>query len=433
MSVNMKGEAEGEYAAMREKLLGLTTKRLDNPILMTQDTTYEEAFVDFVSYELTAIKYFVERECVVSFAYQNASERNPFYGESLYENKTPGKYSLYALNGGTCETVVNLLGGLGASTSSTVGLVGSKVLEVGITPEVMEKYGLYAHTVYFELPRGILSLETESDESDDYAWYETLGFTLYVSDEVDGVRYVGSDMYDVVVEIDGDAFVFCEYDFVDFWARRQLVLVDVNQIEWIDLKFNMSDLSGALRFDIEGVMHELAAGGTYRQLKINMTPSGGFTNATLADYLSRTGGTYVPLDSYYNHVLGGGKEITFGSDYAGAGYFKEVLQMLYYTTYLGTLDESDKTQIGTMEPIMTLRVKVERDALPYVFEFYRIDDRRVGVRMYSEWSDGVAASDRDVCDFYVSTYAMKKIANGFLALAEAKPVEIDSFGYGDEK
>lgn len=433
MSVNMKGEAEGEYAAIREKLLGLTTERLDHPILLTQDTTYEEAFIDFVAYEITAIRYFVERECIVSFSYQNASERNPFYGESLYANNTPGKYSMYALNGGTCETVVGLLGGLGANTSSSAGLVGSKVVEVGITPEIMEKYGLYAHTVYFELPRGILSLETDNEDSDDYAWYETLGFTLYISDEVDGVRYVGSDMYDVVVEIDADPFVFCEYDFVEFWARRQLVLVDVNQIEWIDLKFNMSDLSGSLRFDIEGIMHEVTGGGTYRQMKINMTPSGGFTNKVLADYLSRTGGTYIPLDAYYNYVLGGGKEMTYGNDYAGAGYFKEVLQMLYYTTYLGRLDGDDQTKIGTMTPIMTLRIKVERDANPYVYEFYRIDDRRVGVRMYSEWSDGVAASGRDTCDFYISTYAMKKIANGFLALSEARVVEIDSFGYGDKK
>ena len=433
MSVNMKGEVEGEYASIREKLIGLTTERLDNPILLTQDTTYEEAFVDFVAYEITAIRYFVERECIVSFAYQNASERNPFYGESLYENLTPGEYSLYALNAGACETVVNLLGGLGASSSTTVGLVGTKVLEVGLTPEIMEKYGLYAHTVYFELPRGILSLETEDENNDDYDWYETLGFTLYISDEVDGIRYVGSDMYDVVVEIDADTFVFCEYDFVELWARRQLVLVDVNEIEWVDIKFNMSDLSGSLRFDIEGVIHELTGGGTYRQMKINMTPSGGFTNAVIDAYLSRTGGTYIPLDAYYNYVLGGGKEITYGSDYAGAGYFKETLQMLYYTTYLGRLDESDKSKIDSMEPIMTMRFKVARDANPYAFEFYRIDDRRVGVRMYSEWSEGVAAGDRDTCDFYISTYAMKKIANGFLALSEARPVVIDSFGYGDKK
>ncbi len=431
-SFNMKLEAEGESKEARDKFLGLKKGKLDKPILLSTKVEYEEIFRDFVAYEISAVRYFIERECIVSFSFLNASERDPFYGDSLYQNFTPGKNSLYSLNSGTCDTIAAIFGGMGNNSSATTGLVGTKTLAVGLTPEVMEEFGLYAHTVYYELPRGLISLDSDDLNNEDFDWYEVLGFTLYISDEKDGVRYVGCDLYDTVVEISADNFVFVEYDFVTFWARRQLVLVDVNEISKFELDFNMSDLKGKISFDISTLEHELPqGGGTYTELKVNMTPSKGFTNAQLEEFLSRTGGTYIPLNAYYDYILGGGKETTYGSDYAGAGYFKEAIQTLFFTTYLGMLEDGDRETIANDTPIMTMRVKLREDVLPYVFEFYRIDDRRVGVRLYSEWEEGEVAGELEVCDFYISTYAMKKIANAFLAVTRAEEFDIDSFGYGN--
>ena len=400
-------------------------------MLLLSFAEYEEVFLDFISYEISEICYFIEREEVVSFSYLNASERDPFYGDSLYQNMTSGKNSLYSLNAGTCDTIAAIFGGMGNNTSAAMGLVGNKTVAVGLTPEIMEKYELYAHTVYYELPRGLITLDSEDDNTEDFDWYEVLGFTLYISEEKDGIRYVGCDLYDIVVEVDASNFLFVDYDFVTFWARRQLVLVDVNEVSKIELEFNMSDLKGKISFDITTEKHTLQTGGTYTQLKINLTPSGGFTNELIEDFLNRTGGTYIPLDSFYNLYLGGGKELTMGTDYAGAGYYKEAMQILYFTTYLGMLEDADKTAIASGEPILKMRVQLQNDVLPYVFEFYRIDDRRVGVRLYSEWSEGVVAGGEEVCDFYITTYAMKKVVNAFLALTKAEEIDPDSFGYGD--
>lgn len=430
-SFNMKLDAEGKNNDVRDKFLGLEAGKLDTPLLLSSVVEYEEVFRDFISYEIAEVCYFVERECIVSFSYLNASERNPFYGDSLYQNFTPGKNSLYSLNAGTCDTIAAIFGGMGNNSSTTLGLLGNKTVAVGLTPEVMEAYGLYAHTVYYELPRGLISLDSEDENTEDFDWYEVLGFTLYISEEKDGIRYVGCDLYDTVVEISAENFVFVDYDFVTFWARRQLVLVDVNEISKLDLEFNMSDLKGKISFDISTQLHELQTGGTYTQLKVNLTPSGGFTNEYLEEYLSRTGGTYIPLDSYYDYILGGGKETTFGNDYAGAGYYKEAMQMLFFTTYLGMLDEGDRDTIANSDYILKMRVKLREDVLPYVFEFYRLDDRRVGVRLYSEWKEGEVAGELEVCDFYITTFAMKKVVNAFLAITRAEEIDTDSFGYGN--
>ena len=431
-SFNMKLDAEGTGNDVRDKFLGLSMGKLDAPMLLNSKVEYEEIFRDFVMYELTEICYFIERECIVDFSYiQIASERDPFYSESLYQNFTPGKNKLYSLNSGTCETVAQIFGGMGANTSSTTGLVGNKTVAVGLTPEVMEEYGLYAHTVYYELPRGLITLDSEDENTEDFDWHEVLGFTLYISDEKDGIRYVGSDLYDVVVEISAENFVFVEYDFVTFWARRQLVLVDVNEIAKIDLTFDMSDLSGKLSFATSIREHALEAGGTYKELLVNMTPSAGFTNQWIEEYLSKTNGTYLPLNSYYDYV-NGTKDMEFGNDYAGAGYYKEVIQMLFFTTYLGLLEEGEGETVATSDkPIFKMRITLREGVLPYVYEFYRVDDRRVAVRMYKEWEEGTPSGGEEVCDFYISTYAMKKVINGFLALSRGDVIDAPDFGYGD--
>ena len=427
---NMKLDAEGNNNEARDKFLGLKVGKLDTPLCLLSKVEYEEVFRDFVTYELAQICYFVERECIVSFSYLNASERDPFYGDSLYQNFTPGKNSLYSLNSGTCDTIVAIFGGMGQNTSSTTGLVGTKTVAVGLSPEVMEEYGLYAHTVYYELPRSILTLDSEDENSEDFEVTEVLGFTLYISEEKDGIRYVASDLYDIVVEISAESFVFLEYDFVTFWARRQLVLVDANEVSKVELAFNMSDLNGKLSFDIDTAVHKLDAGGTYTQLILRMVATGDLSNEKIEEYLSKTGGTYIPLDSFYDYV-NGVKNMEFGSDYAGAGYYKEAMQMLYFTTYMGMLEAGDLDAVEKSEPIMTLRVRLRGDDWLYAFEFYRLDDRRVGVRLQKEWPDGTAVSGEAVTDFYITTFALKKVANAFLALSKGETFDPDSFGYGD--
>lgn len=438
-----------EDANLIDLLVGKKKGELAEPLCLRNEVQYLEIFADFITYEIHEIDYFVTEELVVSFSFQNASERDPFYAESLYQNTLPSSHphSIYPMNYGTCQTLISLLGGLGSDTTQSIGLSGIETVAVGLTPEIMEKYGLYAHTLYFELPRGIYSKESMDrvdsdnedvlaeleDEPDDYGWYNTLGVKLYISEKNErGNRYVATDLYETVVEIGNESFVFLDYDFIGFWTRRQPVMVHVGDVEKVEVEYNMSDLSGKLSFRLEHILHKTQSGSYYDEIVVRMS-SVAFPSRVLADYLERTGLDEVQLNHYYNAILGGGSELTHGSDYAGTGYFKEAIQMLYYTSYRGTLSDEDRAAVSESADqdgwILRYKITVESSAFPYVFEFYRLDDRRVAVRLYQERPDGSQARV-PTADFYISTYAFKRFSGAYIALANAEAIDPKDFGYG---
>jgi hypothetical protein len=67
-------------------------------------------------------------------------------------------------------------------------------------------------------------------------------------------------------------------------------------------------------------------------------------------------------------------------------------------------------------------------AYPYVYEFYRIDDRRVMVSVYRLGTDGVHINE--VSDFFISIFAFKKMVRNFVNLLNGAEINVDS-GYGD--
>ena len=65
----------------------------------------------------------------------------------------------------------------------------------------------------------------------------------------------------------------------------------------------------------------------------------------------------------------------------------------------------------------------------YVYEFYRVDDRRVRVSLYQRDMNGKTQVSA-VSDFYISTFAYKKITSGFISLLNAELIDMDA-GYKD--
>ena len=447
------------WAPLKTLLLGKSAGA-NLEIEVSSKTTYYEYFKDFITYEIWDVESFITSEMVASFRFVNASERDPFYGESYYENTIGNSYKLYGLNAGSCEQVVKILGGIGnTSNSETVGFSGTTVA-LGLNHETMEKYGLYAYRIYFELPRGLYdkSEGTEADDEDvlsDFGWYDTLGFNLYISEEdpVTGNRYVGSDVFDLVAEVPGDQLEFLKFGFVEFWARRNLMLTKVTNLEKFRVELEMEDVYGDYLFEVDvrdvyigyingesvvtydkSVFDAAGVTPTKAEQLVNfVTQQGDCINTKLSEYLQihsdvLTDGK-VKLSSLYNYYINleqgtDGTHFYPGTvDSMGDSNFKEMFELLQLTTYDGTLTEEEQLIAKSSPRVMRLHVKLSSSGFYYTYDFYRFSDRKVMVCVYRSDENGELATGAPVSDFYVSTFAFKKLVGSVIDLLNVETVD----------
>ncbi len=438
----------GDDLTIKEKLLGKGTGSTGE-LKALEDVIYCQVMMNFDTYTFDTVEYYVTSELMTSFEFVNASDRDPFYGESLYKNTLPAGHKNYgyALNASACETVVKLLGGISGETSQySEGLLGAECVAVGITPANMAKYGLYAYTVYFELPRGIEVApkeEDDADSADDYISLSNLGFTLYISEpDEDGMRYVGSDMYDIIVKIDGATFDYLDNGFADFWARRSLVMVGYEDIDNMTVDLYMDDLYGSYNLEmvhetvwISGNQHLTekpeSGGQEYDFLTVNVSMTGACTETAFSRYIESEGLTKLSLAAIYNKVAGltGNQGLTYGHDTFGTSNFKDFLTVMFSTYYGDTLTAEEKALASEDNRLMRISFTVtDSSPYPYVYEFYRIDDRRVMVSITQTGGSGQTVMRVD--DFYISTFAFKKIVRNFTELLNGVSLNPD-VGYGD--
>ena len=402
---------------------------------------YLDIMKDYISYKITAIPYMITRDEVVHFAFQNYSDRDPFYGESIYENLLEDERGLYGLNNSSCENVLLHLGGAGGSTTASNGYTGSKTVAVGLTPENMRHYGLYAHTIYYELPRVINGIQDDGSEDeegvDDYTWLHTLGFTVYISDkQIDGSRYLASDLYDVVVQVTDEKLDFVEYGFVDFWARRLLVSTDIDDLEEVQVEFNFDEMKGRFDFILEHQDKYNEQSGEYVDLiRMLVRPGANTYENLLVQFMKANGRApdgelLQTLVAFYNRMgpedLLRGNVSVVDNDYAGTYFFKETLGIMYTTMYLDTFTPEEQAEILATAPMLArISFKLTDKADKYVYEFYRASDRRVLVKIYQADASGVAKGGA-VSDFSISTATFKKIMGAFDAILNAKKVSGDT-------
>ena len=423
--------------------------------ILEEQSVYYEMFMNFSTYKVSEIDSFVTRELITAFKFQNSSERDPYYGESLYENCMTDEHKLYGLNSSVCETVVKILGGLSdESTSATAsGLSGDKVVAVGLTPEVKKEIGkdvglrdgLYAYTIYFELPRGITAYEPENESGedilDDYKHDSTLGFYLYISevDPTTNMRYIGSNLYDVVTRVPAEDFVFLDYDFETFWARRNIILMNVADINYFGINFNLEDVKGEYMFEL------LQPGTSDGNLEISVSADGECTPNKLIEYLNdpkynKHDGA-ASIKAFYEYMSSATAEDykLVLPDSLGVANFKEAMRMIYFMSYVDVMPE-DKRVGDPDNMVMQITLKLEqttKNASPYtyVYEFYTVDDydRRILVTIHQENDEGERVGDMQVSDFYISMFTFKKIVDNFTGILNAEIIE-PNIGYiGDSE
>ena len=450
------------FEAIYDAILG-KEQGIDLAILASETVSYSELFREFVTSRVQSIERCLESELVVSFNFKNASERDPFYGESIYENTTE-QYKLYGIHSDNCQQVLRLLGGIGDNSTKSDGLHG-KTVAVGLTHDVKHKYGLNAYTIYFELPRGIYDIAVPSENEDeesklDYGSYDTVGFTLYISEvvyitdektrEVGKYRYVGSDMYDLVALVDNSKLEFVDYSFVDFWARRTVVLLDLDTVASFGVDFYMNDVYGSYDFEIkkdivykQGQTMSLIPFEGYEttidwyNVYVKQA-DGSMQNTELAKYIAANGTNdkgQIGVHTLYNAVMGGGKDLTLPDsiEWVGVSNFFLAYQVLSMTSYEGTLTEAEQALATDENKVMSIRLQLSADnasELPYVYDFHRISDRKVMVRFYQVDSTGNPEGE-PVSDFYISTFAFKKLASAYLSVLNAEQVDVE-VPYPDE-
>ena len=388
-----------------------------------------QSFMDFVSYTVDSVEYFFTEEAVTSLEFVNFSERDPFYGESLYQNTLSDGYGIYALDSTATEAIMKLLVGISSdsSSSSTPGLVGTETVAIGLTPANMKKYGLYANTVYFEMPRGYKTVaSTSGNKVYDYHFLDELGFTLYISDEQpDGSRYVGSDMYDVIAKVSDERWEFLDMSFVDYWARKTLVAVSYSDIERIDLGFYMDDVFGEYVFNVghEYVYPSEDYVEPFDRLNVKVSVSGAASDTLVKDMIASSGNKEISLESVYGGEWANNISV-------GTANFHSMLNVVFNTHYSGSFSDLTREEMTALKDsgklVMSFAYKITGKAYSYVYDFYRVDDRRFMVSLYKESPSGERTTE--VYDFYISAFAFKKIARSYLSLLNGQVINEDE-GY----
>lgn len=451
---------------IKEEMSNTTNTNIKNAIMgKTKTRGFDTVVKSYVAdlevvqsyncYEIEEVLGFTVREEVVSFRYTQNSDRDPYYGESIYTNTMESAiHKLYALEAGSCETVVQILGGLLENASHSEGLVGLKTVDVVITPEKMMQYGLYANTIYFELPRNILPV---SDNSEDYTYLSTIGFTLYISDvdPATQTRYIASDMYDIIATIDAKGFEFLDETFLSLYARKNLVLTGVENLHNVELEFFMDELHGKYsnyvnEYKVYGYNDKVYGSITEIQKLFGEEAIEDIAEISVirikSDYeahcsecahkvslLEQTINSLGDSDGIFLDELYNGAMTPSGADFLGSDSFKELMGTLFYIIYEDQLSEQNKANVKEENLLMRMGVDLGKEyaektgVYQYVYEFYRVSDRRVAVRLYQRDSSGKIIKDingKEIVstDFYISEFSFKKFVSKYWELINAVPV-----------
>ena len=447
-------EMTGRDANVKEAIMGKSTTRGFNTTVNAYVASLE-IMQGYTYYELDEILGYTSREEIVSFRYTQDSDRDPYYGESLYTNTMQDwRQRLYALEAGSCEKVVQILGGLLENANHSEGLAGFKTVDVVITPAKMLQYGLYANTIYFELPRNIFPV---SKDSSDYTYLSTLGFTLYVSDvnPATKTRYIASSLYDVVAEIKADGFEFLDETFLSLYARKNLVLTGVENLHNVEIEFFMDELHGTYTnivedYKVYGYNGKFYASIADIQKKFGEDAINDIAVSSIirikSDYkahcsecahkasvLEQQLNSLGNPDGIYLDVLYGNKTTPSGEDFLGSDSFKEFMGTLFYTIYENQVSEENLDNVKSENLLMRMSVDLGKEYTQntgiyrYVYEFYRVSDRRIAVRIYQQDASGSIIKDSSgkeiiSTDFYISEFAFKKLVSKYWEVVNAIPV-----------
>ncbi len=299
----------------------------------------------------------------INYSFVNASERDPVFSSVAYNFGAPSSIVGYYADSDACMDI-----------SEAMKLFeASEIIEIGITDEILEKYGLYANTLYLEMPQdGTYS--TESGKENDYVVKNYLSNYLYFSDvQEDGTRYVASMLYDVVGKIDAKSVNFLDVDIFHF-VNPYLFIVGFTNVQ-------------SMRFD-------------FGYLDFDRT----FT----LDLYHYTNGDDVQHTIRYREE--NGKEIDYD-------LFAELYTQILFMQLLGPAEEQG----------MSAEEVMETGRLLLSLEVTTVSGRKLTYDFYSYGERHVLAAADGSGSFYTLSRHVKKLASDIQKMIAGEPFEHDPF------
>lgn len=283
-------------------------------------------------------------------------------GLPMYLFRAPDKLTPYLPETGTAMTMLQ----------NTLEATGT-VHRMGLTGEVINELGLYAHRISISYPF-----------SSDYLAGDFLQGELLISESKNGTRFVGSLLTDMVLEVDASVFDFLDENLV-YFSDSTVQTVPIRDVETMTFYWNYgadgSLLKGEYVFEITmGLAENNATGETYETVvAVHVTdPSG---NRRAIKHKS----------------------------------FNQLFYRLGYSRYAGMLDEEEAEALTQSASTRALGIYYTmRDGSVRFLEFYPVSDGETGNTVLVRTKNSDDGGVGEIFTVYGTT--LKDIARGFLTV-----------------
>lgn len=260
---------DGLTLALRALLLDKTLGAFDTPLTFSytypDDEEDEKLRGTTVSFDLISLDVLEKEELKVAFGFVEETERPQSHKNSIYLFHAPSTITSYLPETGTLMTVLE-------NTLSATGTV----TRLGVTGDVIDELGLYAHRLSFSYPF-----------TDNLSGGYLPGELLVSRRTEEGTRYVGSLVSDMVLEVDAAVFDFLDEDTF-YFSDASLQTAAIADVESMTFYWNFGEtltevdgerlalLSGSYRFDITMGIKENTNGEAYETVTaVHVTDAAG--------------------------------------------------------------------------------------------------------------------------------------------------------------
>ena len=422
-------------AALSRYLLGRTVADLPETVSFAKDACFYGTTEMSVSY---AVWY--EEDLSYAFYHYGTGEKDKFLADRFYQIIGPEELTAYSIDTDVAQLVLQVF----------LELKGTETVEVGLTPAVLEKYGLFDRQIKFALTYGTKTSEDEAGNILSMSSEFRMDYTFFVSQPQNGYRYVATDLYDAVVKVKAEVLEFLDWDFLTRYARSNLLLMYTSDIRQLEIITSFSDMQKHHSFwlsidpaykyqsknEVSYIerLYVMYVEGTPETETTIGSPAAVSKPGVLVEHISDTDSRITELkgglnldEIYYNN----GYTERDREDFMGVHYFRRMMTSVYSIRYVGKAsDDLTEAEMNALMENPDAKVTEMRitlaDGRVFVYSFYAYSGQRMLVSL-TAYSAGGQVTDQSAL-FYVNASEGRKMASFCEKLAAGQPLHEDE-GY----